>query len=257
MSIDRLTLSPQPGAAKRTHAIASTAALEVRLMMRNGEQLLLTLGIPVILLLGLSTLHFITLGPGPAVNWATPGVMTLAIMSTAFTAQAIATGFDRRSGALTILGSTPLGRSGLLAGKTLAVVFVEIIQFAILVPLAFALGWQPHGDPISVLAYVVIGTAAFSALGIALAGALRAEAVLAVANAIWLVLLLVGGTVIPLDRLPHWLAVIAAGTPSGALGAGLRSVLVHGDSLAGWPILVLTVWTAIGVVVALRTFQWD
>jgi ABC-2 type transport system permease protein len=257
MSVEQLDLTPRPGAANWTRAVLSTAALEVRLMMRNGEQLLLTLGIPVILLIGLSTLHFITLGPGPAVNWATPGVMTLAIMSTAFTAQAIATGFDRRSGALTILGSTPLGRDGLLAGKTLGVVCIELIQFAILVPLAFALGWQPHGDPASVVGYLIIGTAAFSALGFALAGALRAEAVLAAANAIWLVLLLIGGTVIPLDRLPHWLAVIAAGTPSGALGAGLRSVLVYGDSIAGWPVVVLLVWTAIGTFIALKTFKWD
>jgi len=247
MSLSDISLTPQPGAATRTRAVLSTAALEVRLMMRNGEQLLLTLGIPVLMLIGLSTLHFINLGPGKAINWATPGVLTLAVMSTAFTAQAISTGFDRRSGAITFLGSTPLGRGGLLAGKT----------FAIIVPIAFALGWQPHGDPISAIVYIVLGTAAFTALGIALAGALRAEAVLAVANAIWLVLLLVGGVIIPLDKLPHGLALIAAGTPSGALGAGLRSVLVHGDSLAGWPVLVLLAWFALGVGVAVKTFKWD
>ncbi len=257
MSLEQLALSPSPGAASRLRAIMSTALLEVRLMMRNGEQLLLTLGIPVILLVGLSKVHIVNLGPGPAVNWATPGVLTLAIMSTAFTAQAISTGFDRRSGAITLLGSTPLGRTGLLAGKTVAVIAIELIQFAILFPLAFALGWQPHGDPISAIGYIVFGTAAFSALGIALAGALRAEAVLAAANAIWLVLLLVGGTIIPLERLPHGLALLAAATPSGALGAGLRSVLVHGDSIAAWPVVILLLWAALGAVTAARTFQWD
>ena len=182
MSLSDISLTPQPGAATRTRAVLSTAALEVRLMMRNGEQLLLTLGIPVLMLIGLSTLHFINLGPGKAINWATPGVLTLAVMSTAFTAQAISTGFDRRSGAITFLGSTPLGRGGLLAGKTLAVIAIELVQFAIIVPIAFALGWQPHGDPISAIVYIVLGTAAFTALGIALAGALRAEAVLAVTH---------------------------------------------------------------------------
>lgn len=257
MSMVSLDLSPRPGAAKRSKAVAATARLEVSLMMRNGEQLLLTLGIPVIMLIALSTLHFVNLGPGKAINWATPGVLTLAVMSTAFTATAIATGFDRRSGALTLLGSTPLGRSGLLLGKTLAVVVIELIQFAILVPLAFALGWQPAGDPIFAIFYLVLGTATFTALAVALAGALRAEAVLAVANAIWLVLLLVGGVIIPLDRLPHGLALIAAATPSGALGAGLRSVLVHGDIVAGWPTLVLLIWLAVGVGVAVKTFSWD
>jgi len=257
MSLDAIDFTPRPAAAPRLRSVLATAALEVRLMMRNGEQLLLTLGIPVLLLLGLSTLHFVTLGPGPAIQWAMPGVMTLAIMSTAFTAQAIATGFDRRSGAMTFIGSTPLGRLGLLAGKTLAVIVIELIQFAILVPIAYALSWHPHGDPVSVVAYLIVGTAAFSSLGFALAGALRAEAVLAAANAIWLALLFVGGTVIPLDRLPHGLALVAAATPSGALGAGLRSVLVHGDSLAAWPLLVLCGWTVFGVVVAARTFKWD
>jgi len=257
MSIEHLDLSPRSAAAPRLRAITSTAALELRLMLRNGEQLLLTLGIPLILLIGLSKIHIVSLGPGPAINWAAPGVMTLAVMSTAFTAQAIATGFDRRSGALTVLGNSPLGRGGLLAGKTLAVVGIEVIQFAILVPLAFALGWQPRGDLITALIYVVLGTAAFSALGIALAGALRAEAVLAVANAIWLVLLLVGGTIIPLDRYPHWLAVIAGGTPAGALGAGLRSNLVHGDMLQPVWVIVLLVWGAIGVGAAARTFKWE
>ena len=139
-------------------------------------------------------------------------------MSTAFTGQAIATAFDRRSGVLRLLGTTPLGRGGLLAGRIAAVLAVECIQWVVLGGLALALGWRPHlaGLPLAVLG-LLLGTATFVSLALLVAGTLRAEAVLAVANLLWVVLLPLG-LLLPADRLPGVAAAVAPWTPGGALG---------------------------------------
>ena len=103
-------------------------------MLRNGEQLLLAVVIPVIVLvgmvrgadrLGLDYDH-------PVVDVVTPGVLALAVMSTAFTSLAIATAFERRYGVLKRLGASPLPRSGLLLGKVCALLMVEVLQLLVL-----------------------------------------------------------------------------------------------------------------------------
>ncbi len=250
-------LAPAPGAAPRGRILLAQTLAEVRMTLRNGEQLLLTLVIPLVVLVAMSKLPADVVGHEPAIDAVTPGVLALAVMSTAFTGQAIATGFERRYGVLRLLGSTPLGRSGLLVAKTAAVLVVEVVQVLLIAAVAYALGWHPVGSWAYAVLLLVLGTAAFSALGLLLAGTLRAEATLAVANGVYLLLLALGGVVIPADRLPGPLAPVVALLPSAALGQGLRDVLLHG---LGFPVAaaaVLLVWAAVASVATARTFRWS
>ncbi len=171
--------------------------------MRRGESLLLILGIPVLLLVFFSVVDVLPTGTDDPIDFLAPGVLSLAVMSTAMVGLGIATGFERQYRVLKRLGATPLGRPALLAAKTSSVVVVEAIQVAVLVPVALLLGWDVRWDGLAaaVLA-VILGTVAFAGIGLLLAGTLRGEVNLAAANGLYLVLLLIGGVVIPLDRLP-------------------------------------------------------
>jgi ABC-2 type transport system permease protein len=250
-------LAPRPGSAPRVRVLAAQTRAEIRMTLRNGEQLLLTLVIPLLLLVGLSKLPADVVQHSPAVDAVAPGIIALAVISTAFTGQAIATGFERRYGVLKLLGATPLGRSGLLVAKTLGVLVVEVVQIALITAVALALGWHPVGNPAYAVLLVLLGTAAFSSLGLLLAGTLRAEATLAVANGLYLLLLAVGGVVIPADRLPAALEPLVALLPSAALGQGLRDVLLDGQGLPVHSVVVLVVWAAVGSVLTARTFRWS
>ena len=250
-------LAPAPGAAPRGRILLAQTLAEVRMTLRNGEQLLLTLVIPLLVLVALSKLPADVVGHDPAIDAVAPGVLALAVMSTAFTGQAIATGFERRYGVLRLLGSTPLGRTGLLVAKTAAVLVVEVVQVLLVAVVAFVLGWHPVGSWAYAVLLLVLGTAAFSALGLLLAGTFRAEATLAVANGIYLLLLALGGVVIPADRLPGPLAAVVPLLPSAALGQGLRDVLLHGLGFPVAPAGVLLVWALVAGFATVRTFRWS
>ncbi|MES9540182.1 MULTISPECIES: ABC transporter permease [unclassified Actinomadura] len=237
--------------------ILSQAGYEFRAVLRNGEQLLLTLIIPVVLLTLFSATSLLDLGAGRRVDFLTPGILALAVMSTAFTGQAIGTGFERRYGVLKRLGATPLPRGGLIAAKTLSVVAVEAVQAAVVCAVALALGWHPHGDPGSVVVLLLLGTAAFSGFGLLMAGTLRAEATLAAANLVYILLLALGGVVFPLDRFPAAVRSALELLPISALADGLRQVLQHGAALPGKPLAVLAVWAVAGLVLAARFFRWE
>ena len=183
-------------------------------------------------------------------------MLALAVMSTAFTSQAIALGFDRRYGVIRRLAATALPRWLLVAGRLAAVLATVAVQVVVLVVLAAALGWRPPVTGLGwALLLVLLGCAAFGALGILLGGTLRADVVLAVANAVWFVLLLAGGIVVPLDRLPGPVAAAAALLPSGALAEGLRTALTTGAAPGAGPVLVLLAWTAAGTALAVRTVR--
>ena len=250
-------LAPRPGAAPRVRILAAQTRAEIAMTLRNGEQLLLTLVIPLVLLVALSHLPTDVVGHSPAIDAVTPGILALAVISTAFTGQAIATGFERRYGVLRLLGATPLGRSGLLVSKTLGVLAVEVVQVALISGVAVALGWHPVGSWASAVVLIVLGTAAFSSLGLLLAGTLRAEATLAVANGLYLGLIALGGVVIPAGRLPSWLEPVVSLLPSSALGQGLRDVLLDGQGLPVRSVAVLLVWVAVGGMATARTFRWS
>lgn len=250
-------LRPAPGAAPRARILVAQALAEVRMTLRNGEQLLLTLVIPLLLLVLLSKAPTDLVGHAPAIDAVAPGILALAVISTAFTGQAIATGFERRYGVLRLLGATPLGRSGLLMAKTAAVLLIELVQVVLIVSVALALGWDPAGSAGAAAALLVLGTATFSALGLLLAGVLRAEATLAVANGLYLLMLAVGGVVLPTDRLPSAVASVVELLPSAALGQGLRAVLLDGGPLPVSSCAVLLVWGAVAGLLASRTFRWS
>ena len=245
------------GAAPLRQRVLAQGRFETRVILGNAEQLLVALVLPVLLLVGLNAVDTPVLGSGRRIDLLVPGVLALAVMSTSFTGQAIATGFDRRYGVLRLLGTTPLGRPGLLAGKVLAVLAVQAMQIAVLGALGLALGWQPRAAGLLPAALMMaLGTAAFVSLAMLLAGTLRAEATLAVANLVWVLLLAGGGVVIPAERLPGGLAQLSRALPSGALGEGLREAFVSGRLAAG-PCLVLTAWCVVAAAAAARWFSWD
>ncbi|MBO0819728.1 MAG: ABC transporter permease [Nocardiopsaceae bacterium] len=241
--------------------IAAQARLETRQLLRNGEQLTLTLVIPLLLLTAFSLENLVNLGTGMSrVDFLTPGVMALAVMSTAFTSQAIATGFERRYGVLKRLGAEPLRRSGLIAAKTATVIVVELLQAVIIMGVALALGWSPDASDTAIVVVpllILLGTAAFSGFALLMAGTLRAEATLAAANLIYVVLLGVGGVVFPLSKFPAGLRPFLELLPTGALSTALRDVLATGAGLPGAETAALAVWAVAGIVLAARHFRWE
>jgi ABC-2 type transport system permease protein len=243
--------------AARSARVLGQARFESGTLLRNGEQLLVSIVLPLGALLGLAWTTVPSLGDGRRVDIATPGVLALCVISAAFTAQAIATGFDRRASVLRLLGTTPLGRDGLLWGKALATLAVEVLQWCIVGGVGLALGWRP--EPIGflyALLFLLLGTWAFVALALLLAGTLRAEGVLAIANLVWVLLLVLGGVVVPRTQLPAGVASVVGLLPSAALGDGLRAAFGSGVLLAG-PVLVLAVWALVATAVAARTFRWS
>ncbi|MFF3251044.1 ABC transporter permease [Actinacidiphila glaucinigra] len=237
--------------------IGAQTALETRMLLRNGEQLLLTVVIPTLLLVLFSAVDIVDTGAGKAVDFLTPGVLALAVMSTAFTGQAIATGFERRYGVLKRLGASPLPRWALMTAKTGSVLVTEVLQIALLTVIAFALGWSPSGNPLAVLLLLALGTAAFSGLGLLMAGTLRAEATLAAANLVFLLLLVGGGVIVPLDRFPGAARSVLELLPISALSDGLRDVLQHGAGMPWGDFGILAVWAVLGLGAAARWFRWE
>ncbi|MEV7191824.1 ABC transporter permease [Streptomyces sp. NPDC093510] len=251
------TYTPKPGAAPLSRMIAAQAALETKMLLRNGEQLLLTVVIPTLLLVLFSAVDIVDTGEGEAVDFLAPGILALAVMSTAFTGQAIATGFERRYGVLKRLGASPLPRWGLMAAKTLSVLVTEVLQIVLLTVIAFALGWSPHGNPLAVLLLLVLGTAAFSGLGLLMAGTLKAEATLAAANLVFLLLLMGGGVIVPLDKFPDAVRTVLDWLPISALSDGLRDVLQHGAGMPWQNLGILAVWAVLGLGAAAKFFRWE
>lgn len=252
-----LPFVPAPGAAPLWRRVAAATEVQLRITLGNGEQLLLQLAIPVLVLLLFTLAPILDLGRGPRIAFVAPGVLALAILSAAFTGQAIATGFERRYGVLKLLGGTPLGRSGLLAGKTLGVLVTEVLQLVVLVVISLLLGWRPGAGWGLAIPLLVLGTIAFSGLGLLLAGTLRAEATLGAANLLYLVLLVLGGVAFPIRLFPGWLQAISAGLPITALTDGLRTAFSGSGGIPWADGLILAVWAAAGLGGAVLTFRWE
>ncbi|MBT2524951.1 ABC transporter permease [Streptomyces sp. ISL-99] len=257
------TYTPRPGAAPLPRMIAAQTAFETKMLLRNGEQLLLTVIIPALLLVLFSTVDIIAVptetegGSGKSVDFLAPGILALAVMSTAFTGQAIATGFERRYGVLKLLGTSPLPRWALMTAKTFSVLVTEVLQVVLLTVIAFGLGWSPHGNPFAVFLLLVLGTAAFSGLGLLMAGTLKAEATLAAANLVFLLLLVGGGVIVPLDKFPDAAQSVLGLLPISALSDGLRDVLQHGAAIPWSNLGILAMWAVLGLGAAARFFRWE
>jgi ABC-2 type transport system permease protein len=229
--------------------------------LRRGESLLLALGIPVILLVFFSFVDVVPTGANTRVGRAqflTPGILALAVMSSAMVGLAIATAFERQYGVLKRIGTTPLGRPRLLGAKIAAIVVVELVQMIVLVIVGVLLGWRPTvgGVGLATLA-VVLGTAAFAGLGLVMAGRMRAEGVLAAANGLYILLLLISGMVFSLTRLPGFLRAVAKVLPSTALADVMRGALNPAVSISNSAWIVLAIWAIVSPILAARLFKWE
>jgi ABC-2 type transport system permease protein len=254
------TLVPDPAAAPLRRMLGAQTVAELKLVLRNGEQVLLSLVLPLGFLVVLVTVPFVTVdgadSRGERADFFVPGVLALAVMSAAFTGQAIAVGFERQYGVLKRLGATPLPRSVLLLAKTSAVLVVETLQLLLLGAVGLALGWSPEGPALSALLLVALGTAAFSGLGLLLGGTLRGLTTLAAANLLWFVLLVLGGVLFPLSAFGPAEGGLSL-LPTAALSSGLREVLQDGVALPWRELLVLAVWAVGGLAAASRLFRWE
>jgi len=239
-----------------TRALRAQIGAETRMTLERGETLLVTLGIPVVLLVFFTLVPVLPTGTRHRVDFLAPGVLALAVMSTAMVSLGIATAFERSYGVLKRLGATPLGRPMLLTAKIASVLVIEIIQVVVLVAVALALGWRPHAAAGLALVAVVLATVAFAGIGLAMAGALRAEVTLAVANGVYVILLLIGGVLFPLQKLGA-LASFARLLPTAALSDALHRTLGTAASapLEAW--VALALWAVAAPVVAALTFKWD
>lgn len=241
-------------------ALAALTAMELRLALRRAENLLATLVIPAAVLLFFGTVAVLPID-GRAVDFLLPGTIALAIVATSFVSLGIATGYERAYGVLKRLGGAPVPRWAILGAKALAVLAIESVQIALLVGLAVAvLGWTPGagGSLLVAILALVLGTVAFAGLGLAMAGALRAEATLALANGLFLVFLLLGGIVLPVDRLPDAIEPVARLLPATALAEALRVGLGGPDGVEALPALgLLAAWAAGAAALAARTFRWE
>ena len=242
--------APAPASAR----VLASGRFEATTLLRNGEQLLVSIVLPLMALLLLTYAPYPALDT-PRIGVVAPGVLALAVVSTAFTGQAISTGFDRRYGVLRLLGVSPLGRGGLLAGKAIAVLVVLAVQVLVLGAVSLALGWRPApAGLVPLLLTLVVGALCFVSIALLLAGALRAEAVLAVANLLWVVFLGLG-LLLPTATLPRAVSPVAAWLPPGLLGDAAREA-----SQGGWPVtawVILLSWAVLAGLLARRTFRWS
>lgn len=242
---------------RRLRPFLAQARAEVVLTLTQGENLLVSLGLPLILLVAFSLAPITPTGTARRIQFVAPGILALAVMSTGMVALSIATGFERSYGVLKRLGSTPLGRPALVAAKTCSVLAVEVVQVVVICAVALGLGWHPHGDPAAAVGAYLLGTVAFTGLGLLMAGTLRAELILGVANGLYVVLLLLGGMVFSLSVLPGGLGALAEALPAAALS----SALVHSIGVGGgvpvrsW--VVLAAWAVAAPAAASLTFRWD
>ncbi len=240
-------------------AILAQTAMELRLTARRGENVLVTVVLPAVVLIFFASAGVVPTSAGRPVDFLLPGSMALAVIATSLVNLGISTAYERHYGVLKRLGGSPLTRSGLLAAKIVSVLAIEFGQVALLVAIAtLVLGWvpAPGSNPLLLVAILVLGTFAFAGLGLLLAGALRAEATLALANATFVAALLLGGIILPLDHLPEPLVGVAGLLPGAALSDGLRAALGSGADPLG-PVAILVTWGLTAVMAAARTFRWE
>ena len=241
-------------AAPLGRMLAAQTAMELRLALRRGESVLVTLVIPPLLLVFLSSVPAL----GRSVTELLPGMVALAVMSAAMVSLGIATGYERFYGVLKRLGGSPLPRPVLILAKLVSVLGIEALQAVLLVVVAAALGWRPSGSIGLALLAVALGTAAFGGLGLWMAGSWRAEAALAGANALYVLLLLFGGLIAPPSALPGPVAQVAGRLPSAALADVLRAATIPDwGAPAGGPLLTLLAWAILAPLLAARTFRWE
>ena len=238
-----------------SRAVLAHVRMEARLTARRGENLLAMIGIPVAVLLFLGTVG----SARGAVGGALPGTLAIAILASGLVNLGIATAYERGYGVLKRLGGSPLGRDGLVAAKLVVVVAIAVGQVVgLLVVASVVLGWRPAPDASAVLVLVttLVGAAAFAGLGLAIAGTVRPEAALVLANVVFLLALGFGGALVPIGDLPAPIADVVRFSPIGALAETFAAALGNGTPIAA-PLGILLFWAVLADVFAARTFRWD
>lgn len=249
--------APAGRAATLARRIINQGKYEAGTMLRNGEQLVLMVVMPLLGLLALVVTPLLDGMGQPRVAIATPGILALCALSTAFTGQGIATGFDRRYGVLRFLSTTPLGKGGLIAGKVIAVLVALALQVVLISTVAAFMGWRPPLAGVLLgIPLLVLGAAAFTALGLLIAGTVRPEATLAITNLGWILFAAVGGIVLPAGKFSHTLDGIVEWLPSGALGNLMRAALIE-SRLDLWGLMILLAWAVVAAVAAVKWFKWN
>ena len=245
-------------AAPLGRQVLAQTRVELLMTLRRGESVLITLIVPVLLLVFFASLNIIPATKGKAIDFLLPGMLALAVMATGMVSLGIATAYERYYGVLKRLGSSPLPRSGLIIAKVISVLVLELIQVIVLLGVAIIFyDWRPAGSLLLTLLVLAIGTVTFASLGLAMAGALRAEVTLAGANGLYLLFLLLGGGILPLSHLPTTLAVIAQILPAAALTQALQASMSNNAAFPGFALLILIIWAVIILLVAVRTFRWE
>ncbi len=245
--------------ASPIRAAGALATQELRLTARRGENVLVTMVIPAAVLLFFATAGIVPGIAGRPVDFLLPGTLALAVIASGLVNLGIATAYERSYGVLKRLGGSPLPRWGLVAAKLAAILALEVLQVALLLAVAMlVLGWEvPAGSSVLLFAAaLLLGTLTFASLGLLLAGTLRAEATLALANGLFLGFLMVGGIVLPVDHLPGPLAAVAALLPASALADAFRVALGSGNDPIG-PLVLLGAWGIAAAGLAIRTFRWE
>ncbi len=245
-------------AASPLRQIAIQTQYELLLTLRRGENVLVTLIVPVMLLIFFTSLSIAPSVNGSTINFLLPGIVAVAIMAAGMVNLGIATAYERYYGVLKRLGSSPLSRSGLIIAKVCSILLLEVLQVILLVGIAILLyHWQPTGSLALTLLTLALGTVTFAGLGLAMAGTLRAELTLAGANALFLVFVFFGGGILPLSRLPGPLAGFAELLPAAALTQALQATMISGRNTPVFALGVLAAWAVVVLLVAIRTFKWE
>lgn len=258
MATDTVQQTSNTEAAPLRKQIIAQTRVELLLTLRRGESVLITLVVPVVLLVFFASLNIIPASTGKAVDFLLPGILALAVMAAGMVSLGIATAYERYYGVLKRLGSSPLPRSGLIIAKVISVLALEFIQVLILLSVAVILyGWRPAGSPPLTILVLAIGTITFSALGLAMAGTLRAEATLAGANGLFLLFLLLGGGILPLSHLPPTLAAIAEILPAAAFTQALQATMSPHAPFPLNALAILVIWTIVILLLAMKTFKWE
>jgi len=247
----------RPASALR--GVGALAGHELSLTARRGENVLVTLLIPAGILVFFTTVGAVPGIEGRPVEFLVPGSLALAVIASGLVSLGIVTAFERSYGVLKRLGGAPLPAWGLVAAKIAAVLALELLQVGVLLAVAAgALDWRP-GPSSSVPLFVVAlagGTICFGGLGLLLAGTLRAEATLALANGLFLVALVVGDIVVPIERLPGVVEVVARALPASALADLFRVALGTPGEILG-PLVILAAWGLAAAGLTTRTFRWE
>jgi ABC-2 type transport system permease protein len=228
---------------------------EFLLNARNSEQALLLVIIPIVILFVLVKTTIVG-GASSPIESAFATVITISTFAAGFTSLAIATAFERRSETLVFLGTTSLTRTEVVFAKSLGSFLLAAFAGVFTLIAALVLGWTPTFGALLVPIWIVLGVFSVSGFAYLLAGTLRAEAVLAIANAIFVFVLIFGGVIFAFGKS---VTDILGFFPPLALKAVLEFSVTTTNTVDVNVIkamLVLLAWGVVGHVLASRFFKW-